>query len=179
MAKRPTPIDEEVVWDKSKIIKSKTDSKGIISYVNNVFVDVCGYSKEELLGKPHNIIRHPDMPKVIFKVLWENLQKGLNFNAIVKNLAKSGKYYWIITNFDIFKTPNGIPSDFLGVRNSVPNEVVEEVAPLYEELLKVEKEKGVEESEKLLHELLKDKGGDYTTYVKNIMSNSGVDVSFW
>ena len=87
----PTPIDREVNWDKSKTIMSRTDAAGTIDYVNQVFCDVCGYSAEELLGSPHNIIRHPDMPRVIFKVLWDNIQQGINFHAVAKNLAKSGR----------------------------------------------------------------------------------------
>lgn len=71
---RPTPIDREVNWDKTRTIMSRTDAAGTIDYVNQVFCDVCGYSAEELLGAPHNIIRHPDMPRVIFKVLWDNIQ---------------------------------------------------------------------------------------------------------
>ena len=118
---RPTPIDREVNWDKTRTIMSRTDAAGTIDYVNQVFCDVCGYSAEELLGrityciepflnivgvkqgdllgKPHNIIRHTDMPRVIFKVLWDNIQKGINFHAVAKNLAKSGEYYWVVTDF--------------------------------------------------------------------------------
>ena len=81
-----TPVNKEVAWDKTKTIMSKTDAKGVIEYVNQVFMDVCGYSEAELIGKPHNVIRHPDMPKTIFKILWDNIQKGINFHAIVKNL---------------------------------------------------------------------------------------------
>ena len=97
-------IDKEVTWDKTQVIMSKTNAFGIIEYANEVFVDVCGYEDYELMGQPHNIIRHPDMPKVIFKVLWENLKNGKNFHAIVKNLAKSGRYYWVITDFESLVT---------------------------------------------------------------------------
>ena len=89
---KPTPIDEKMSWDESTTIKSKTDNKGIINYVNDVFVEVSEYSREELIGKPHNVVRHPDMPKVIFSHLWKNLLDGNNFNAVVKNLTKTGKY---------------------------------------------------------------------------------------
>src|SRR6185436_12852508 len=101
-----TVIDKEVTWDKTQVIMSKTNAFGIIEYANEVFVDVSGYEDYELMGQPHNIIRHPDMPKVIFKVLWENLKQGKNFHAIVKNLAKSGRYYWVITDFDIARDEN-------------------------------------------------------------------------
>ena len=71
IANKPVLVDKEVTWDKTKVIMSKTDAFGTIEYANEVFVDVCGYEDYELMGQPHSIIRHPDMPKVIFKVLWE------------------------------------------------------------------------------------------------------------
>ncbi|WGH76159.1 PAS domain-containing protein [Tenacibaculum tangerinum] len=176
---RPVPINEERVWDKTKTIKSKTDEVGTITYVNNVFIDVSEYSKEELMGQPHNILRHPDMPKIIFKTLWDNLKKGNNFNAVVKNLTKTGKYYWIVTNFDIFKDASGTPTSFLGARSSVPDPVVEVIAPLYEKLIEVEASGGMEESEKYLKEYLADKGGNYISFIKKLLSDQGVDVSSW
>ncbi len=77
-----------------KII-SFTDLKGIITKVNQELVDICGYSKEELIGKPHNILRHPDMPAAAFALMWATIQSGKPFMAIVKNRAKSGDYYWV------------------------------------------------------------------------------------
>lgn len=178
-AKRPVPVNEEIDWDKSKTIKSKTNSKGIIDYVNDVFLDVSEYSREELIGKPHNIIRHPDMPKAIFKTLWDNLSEGTNFNAVVKNMTKSGKYYWIVTNFDIFKDSSGKPVSFMGVRTAVPSEVVNIIAPLYEKLLEIEAADGMEASVAHLSSFLADNGGSYGAFIKKIMSDNGVDVSFW
>ncbi|MEO8933320.1 MAG: PAS domain-containing protein, partial [Xanthomarina sp.] len=94
-------IDEEVVWDKKSIVLSKTDKHGSIEYANDAFVQVSGYEDYELVSQPHNIIRHPHMPQVIFKILWDNLKNGKNFHAVIKNLARSGRYYWMITDFEI------------------------------------------------------------------------------
>lgn len=176
---RPQPTNEEIAWDKTKVIKSKTDEVGTITYVNNIFIEVSEYTQEELIGQPHNILRHPDMPKVIFKTLWANLKKGNNFNAVVKNLTKTGKYYWIVTNFDIFKDPSGVPTAFLGARSSVPDTVIDVIAPLYKELLDIENQKGVDESEKYLNEFVADKGGDYVSFIKKLISDQGIDVSSW
>lgn len=96
---RPTPIDREVGWNKSQVVISETDVYGRITNVNDVFCNVCGYSPDEMIGQPHSIIRHPDMPKLIFKLLWDNLKAGNNFIGVIKNLAKSGEYYWVITDF--------------------------------------------------------------------------------
>jgi PAS domain S-box-containing protein len=89
---KPTPIDEEIKLDPKKYIISSTDAKGLITDVNDYFVEISGYSKDELIGKPHNIIRHPDMPKVVFKLMWEQLKSGHDILALVKNLAKDGRY---------------------------------------------------------------------------------------
>lgn len=165
----PTPIDREVNWDKSKTIMSRTDAAGVIDYVNQVFCDVCGYSTEELLGSPHNIIRHPDMPRVIFKVLWDNIQQGINFHAVAKNLAKSGEYYWVVTDFDIIKDAQGKIISYLARRTSVPTQSVEKyIAPLYAKMLQVEAVGGMEASGAYLANFLKENGYiDYIDFIEN------------
>ena len=161
-ANKITPLDKEVIWDKSKVIMSKTDKFGTIEYANDVFVDVSGYEDYELVGQPHNIIRHPDMPKVIFKVLWDNLKKGNNFHAIAKNMAKSGRYYWVITDFDISKNEDGEITHYFGRRRAVPQEIITNyIEPLYKKLLQIEKASGVEYSEKYLIGFLEEKNRSY------------------
>lgn len=165
-----TIIDKEVSWDKTQVIMSKTNAFGIIEYANEVFIDVCGYEDYELMGQPHNIIRHPDMPKVIFKVLWENLKSGKNFHAIVKNLAKSGRYYWVITDFEIAKDENGVIVNYFGRRQAVPQEVITlHIEPLYKKLLQIEAASGVEFSEKYLIGFLEEKKRTYVEYIKELI----------
>ncbi|MCV9926860.1 PAS domain-containing protein [Flavobacterium sp. LS1R49] len=167
---RPTPIDKEVSWDKTQVIMSKTNPFGIIEYANETFVDVCGYEDYELMGQPHNIIRHPDMPRVIFKVLWENLKKGNNFHAIVKNLAKSGRYYWVITDFEIAKDQNDVIVNYFGRRRAVPQEVIAmHIEPLYKKLLQIESASGMEFSEKYLIGFLEEKKRTYVEYLKELI----------
>lgn len=170
-ANKITPLDKEVIWDKSKVIMSKTDKFGTIEYANDVFVDVSGYEDYELVGQPHNIIRHPDMPKVIFKVLWDNLKKGNNFHAIVKNMAKSGRYYWVITDFDISKNEDGEITHYFARRKSIPPGVVNQVEPLYKKLLQIETVSGMNGSEKYLTGFLEEQGKDYIEYIKDIIAN--------
>ncbi|MBF4516568.1 PAS domain-containing protein [Flavobacterium sp. ANB] len=165
-----TIIDKEVSWDKTQVIMSKTNAFGIIEYANEVFVDVSGYEDYELMGQPHNIIRHPDMPKVIFKVLWENLKNGKNFHAIVKNLAKSGRYYWVITDFEISRDENDVIVNYFGRRQAVPQEVIAlHIEPLYKKLLQIEAASGMEFSEKYLIGFLEEKGKSYVEYIKDLI----------
>lgn len=170
MTKRPIPIDKEVSWDKTQTIMSKTDLYGTIEYANEVFVDVCGYEDYELMAQPHNIVRHPDMPKVVFKVLWENIQKGNQFHGIVKNLAKSGRYYWVITNFEYSRDENGDIVNYIARRKAVPQDVItKHIEPLYKKLLQIEHVSGVGASEKYLIGFLEEQGLSYVDLITKLM----------
>ena len=158
---KPTPIDEEIKLDPKRYIISETDAKGKITYCNDYFMEVSGYNAEELIGKAHNIVRHPDMPKVVFKLLWETISKGKNINAVVKNLAKDGRYYWIFTEFESDKDmATGEIMGYHADRKSISPHVLEIIAELYAELLKIEQKEGVEASEKYLIAFLKERGDD-------------------
>lgn len=168
--KRPTPIDKEVSWDKTQTIMSKTDKFGNIEYANETFIDVSGYEDYELMSHPHNIVRHPDMPKVIFKILWDNIRQGNEFNGIIKNLAKSGRYYWVITDFDYSRDDSGNIVNYFSRRKSVPSEIIAKyIEPLYKRLLQIELASGVEASEKYLIGFLEEKRVNYVDYITQIM----------
>nr|WP_314288775.1 PAS domain-containing protein [uncultured Capnocytophaga sp.] len=169
---KPTPINEEVAWDKTKTIISTTDKFGTITDVNQTFIDVCGYSASELLGKPHNIIRHPDMPKIVFKVTWDNILAGRNFHAIIKNLAKSGKYYWVITDFEVGRNIMGEVVTIMARRRAVPQQVItDHIEPLYQTLLKLEKIGGMELSNRYFKSFLEKQGKSYIDYIMDILDD--------
>jgi len=92
---RPQPIDEEVPFDGGVMI-TETDKAGIITYANRKFREMTGYTKEELIGSPHNINRHPDMPKAAFKDMWETIKSGNYWEGFVKNMTAEGKYYLVV-----------------------------------------------------------------------------------
>ncbi len=94
-------IDEEVHFEQSEQLVSITDTRGVIIYANNSFCKISGYSKEELLRKNHNLVRHPDMPKAAFQDLWNQISTGNHWQGIVKNRCKDGRYYWV----DAYVTP--------------------------------------------------------------------------
>ena len=170
---RPTPIDREVQWDKTKTLISETDVKGTITNVNDVFCAVSHYSASELIGQPHNLIRHPDMPKLIFKLLWDNLKVGNNFVGVIKNLAKTGEYYWVVTDFEMRRDAMGNITHYIGRRKSVPEAAINNyLAPFYESLLKMEKIGGVELSSRFFKNYLTKQGKDYIDFVISIMSEN-------
>ena len=143
---RPLPINREIHLNNKKIIVSKTDKYGKIQYVNEYFCEVTGYEEEEVLGLPHNILRHPDMPRVVFYLMWKTIQSGNNITAVVKNLAKSGEYYWVTTDFEIINNANGEIESYIAYRRPASKMAVSGVEELYEKLLKIEKKSGMEQS---------------------------------
>ena len=88
-------MSNEIELQKDTMIVSETDEKGMILYANDDFCKIAGYTKQELIGQSHNFVRHPDMPKVAFKDLWETVQNNKIWNGIVKNKTKSNDYYWV------------------------------------------------------------------------------------
>ena len=125
--------DHEVHMKPGKILVSRTDLKGIITYVNDAFVEISGYSREELMGKNHNIVRHPDMPAVAFEDLWISCKAGEPWTNPVKNRTKSGDFYWVEANVTpVFK--NGVVTEFLSVRYAPSRDQVNAAGALYQEL---------------------------------------------
>ena len=172
---RPRPRNEEIKLDPKKIIVSKTDANGIITYANDYFVEVCRYSQNELIGSPHNIVRHPDMPKIAFKLMWDTINEGKNFKAVVKNLAKDGRYYWVITDFE----PNYDPTtgkiiEHTAYRMPAPKKAVEIITPIYAKLLEIEKEKGMDASYEYLKGFLEANNTTYEDFVQKLYESAGI-----
>ncbi len=167
---RPAPIDKEINLDPSKSIMSKTDARGIIEYANDYFMEISGYEEYELMGQPHNIIRHPDMPQVIFKLMWDRLNKGENIHAFVKNLAKDGRYYWVLTNFETKYDEEGIIISHYARRKAAPKNAIYSIDKLYKTLRAIERRQGLETSEKYLMGLLEEKQVTYDAFILNLLN---------
>lgn len=169
----PTPIDIEVIWDKSQTIVSKSDLFGTIDYANQAFANVSGYEEYELVGKPHSVIRHPDMPKIIYKILWDNLKIEKKFQIFLKNLAKSGQYYWVLSDFEYNKDSDGNVIEYVSRRSAVPTNVLEnDIVPLYKKLFQIEQASGIKYSEKYLMGYLEEKGLNLEDYIFSLMGES-------
>ncbi len=173
--KQPQARDDEIKLSSKRYIVSKTDAKGIITYVNDYFVVICGYKAKELLGQPHNIVRHPDMPKIAFKLMWDRIKQGKNFIAVVKNMAKDGSYYWVVTDFEpkIDPITNEVISH-TAFRKAAPRKAIETMTPIYAKLLEIEKENGVEASEAYLRNFLDENKTTYDEFIDQTVGNSGV-----
>ncbi|WP_183098361.1 PAS domain-containing protein [Nocardioides pelophilus] len=93
-----TPTGQEKTFRPDQIIVSKTDPQGRLTYVNRLFVEISGYDERDLIGKPHNIIRHPDMPRSVFRLLWDRIANGEEIFAYVVNLSADGGHYWVLAH---------------------------------------------------------------------------------
>ncbi|EJW10069.1 putative sensor (PAS) domain for methyl-accepting chemotaxis sensory transducer [Rhodovulum sp. PH10] len=134
----PAPTDVEVFFDPDDIIVSKTDLKGRITYANKVFCDICGYSEAELMGQPHSIIRHPDMPRAVFKLLWDTIQEKREIFAYVKNLARDGSFYWVFAHVTPSLNADREIVAYHSNRRVPERRAIEAVAPVYADVLREE-----------------------------------------
>jgi PAS domain S-box-containing protein len=151
---RPVANSHEVKVTSVDIVVSKTDIEGNIEYANQIFFKLSGYNKRELTFEPHSILRHPDMPKIIFKYLWSELKKGNEVYAFVKNLTKDGSFYWVLAYVRPTLNPDRSLRNYVSTRKMMLPAAREVIEPLYAKLLEVEKSSGVEASEKVLMERL-------------------------
>ena len=162
------PINQEVPYPDKHLIVSKTDLKGRITYGNELFIKMSGFEEKELLGAPHNIIRHPDMPRIVFKLLWDTIQAGHEINAYVINMAKSGAYYWVFANVTPSFDKNNNIIGYFSVRRKPTKEALSIIKPLYQEMLKLEKSGGMDASFKYLQNILNEKGLTYEEFILSI-----------
>jgi PAS domain S-box-containing protein len=137
MIERPIPVDEEVLFDGRSLI-SETDLKGVITFVNRKFVEMTGYSKQEAVGEPHSMLRHPDMPKAAFEQMWKVIKQGKIWDGYVKNLRKDGKYYWVIVHIVPKKDDEGNIIGYIASRKMPDRDQLRVVEMQYKEMLATE-----------------------------------------
>ncbi len=171
--------DKEIRLDPNKTIMSKTDTHGIIEYANEYFIEISGYSEYELMGKPHNFIRHPDMPGVIFKVMWDRLKHGDNIYALVKNLAKDGRYYWVLTNFETKYDENNKIVAYYARRKAAPTNAIYQIEKIYKTLRAIEKNQGLEVAEKYFSGMLEEKNLSYDEFIMQILNVNETNIGYY
>lgn len=163
-----TARDQAVEFEPHELFFSRTDSRGVILSGNEVFHRVARYEWDEMLGAPHKIIRHPDMPKAVFWLLWDTIKKGRPIGAYVKNRAKDGSYYWV------FAIVTPLKNEYLSVRLKPTSPLLQVVIAEYKKLVALEKEKGFspEESAGVLLARLKELGfEDYLSFMATALTN--------
>ncbi len=170
----PVPTNKEIRLNPRDMLVSKTDAKGVISYGNRNFVEISGYKESELIGSPHNILRHPDMPKAVFYIMWESIKHGRNIMAVVKNLARNGDHYWVTTDFDIRRDKSGHIRNYIAFRQGASKSIIKEIEPLYNKMNEIEKEHGLDASIAYLEGYLEEKKMSYNQYIEELAKPKGL-----
>ena len=165
MARTITPTAQESLFESSTILVTKTDLKGKITYANRDFMKIVQMDEQTLTGAPHSIIRHPDMPKIIFKYLWSYLQDGKEIHAYVKNICADGSYYWVMANVTPSYDKQNKIIGYHSARRKPTKEALAIIIPLYKKLLDAEKLGGMPASEKIMNDLLQEKGVNYDEFI--------------
>ena len=171
MARRDVPLTGvERFFDAGEVIVSKTDLKGRITYANRVFQRIAGYSEDELLGAPHSIVRHPDMPRCVFKLLWDTLAAEKEIFAYVVNRARNGDHYWVFAHVTPSYDDQGRVVAYHSSRRVPERSAIDKVVPLYRTLLDIEeshadRKQGMEAAFNTVVKLLTEKGIGYDEFV--------------
>lgn len=165
----------EIRFGEDEVIVSKTEPDSRITYVNEVFMKVSGYSEEEVLGQPHNILRHPAMPRCVFKLLWDTIRSGSEIFAYVLNRASNGDHYWVFAHVTPTFDADGRIVNFHSNRRCPSRAAIAVVEELYAKLRAVEqaasdKNAGMQASTALLHKILEEAGMQYDEWVFSLAS---------
>lgn len=178
MSSNKAPLTgREITFGEDEIIVSKTDLRGIITYANDVFERVSGYTEGDLIGKPHNLIRHPEMPACVFRLLWDTLKQEKEIFAYVLNRALNGDEYWVFAHvtpsFDLEGNVVGYHSN----RRVPYPDALEKVKALYTQLLTIEKRErdraaGIAASTAFLQKQLEAAGVDYSEFVFSLSEHT-------
>ena len=170
LAEREHLTGREVFFEEKDVIVSKTDAKGIITYANETFLNISGFSEAQLIGAPHSILRHPQMPRAVFKFLWDNITTGEEVFAYVLNRAKNGDHYWVFAHVTASRDKTGKIIAYHSNRRVPTRKAVDAIAPIYQSLLDVEKaapdpKTGLETSFKALVDFVTKTGLSYSELI--------------
>ena len=173
------PTGEERTFSPDELIVSKTDPRGVITYANDVFLRVSCYSRSEVVGKPHNLIRHPEMPKAVYRLLWDTLAKKREIFAYINNLAADGAHYWVLAHITPSYGYDGSVVGYHANRRSPSPAAIEQMTPLYEQLLAEERRHGigreaVEASSALLERLVAEQAESYERFIWTVIGSEEI-----
>ena len=170
----PFTKGQEAFFDDNEIIVSKTDLKGKLTYCNDVFLRIAEYTESECLGQPHSMIRHPDMPRAVFALLWETIQSGKEIFAYVINSTKSGGYYWVLAHVTPSRDSSGEIVGYHSNRRTPDRDILEnKIKPLYTQLLEIERAEsnrkvGMQKSVAALQQVLNDQDLEYDEFIATL-----------
>ncbi|MDP2359375.1 MAG: PAS domain-containing protein [bacterium] len=177
---KPAPTGRFVTFPTDEIIVTKTDTRGRITYANALFVEVSGYAPQDLLGAAHSIVRHPAMPRCVFKLLWETVQAGEEFFGYVLNMNRQGDGYWVLAHVTPSYDAAGACVGYHSNRRSPHADGVEAATRLYRDLLAEEKghsnpTAGLAAGMALLERTMAQRGQDYGQFAFSLSKQTSLD----
>ncbi|EAI6340279.1 bipartate energy taxis response protein CetB [Campylobacter jejuni] len=158
-------MSREIFLQEDSLITSKTDLKGKIVYANDDFLKYAGYTMGEVLNKPHNIVRHEEMPKTVFKYLWDYMKEGKEIFAYVKNKTKDNNYYWVFANVTPLIDVNNNIIGYYSVRRMPNKSAISTIESLYSDLLRAEQQQGLNKGVEMLKNFCKDADKTYNELI--------------
>jgi len=166
------PIKQkEIKCATQEVIITRTDLKGNIIYHNPTFSKINGFKGASVINKPHNIVRHPDMPKAIFKIIWSIIEQGLPIQALVKNRTNDGHYYWTLINWKVQKNRDNEIISYVAYAKQAPNHSIKVLTPVYDMMLQIEKEHDIDSSLEYFNSFLNEEGLTYSQYMEKLTKN--------
>jgi PAS domain S-box-containing protein len=173
---------KEIKFGEEEVIVSKTDLHGVITYANDIFIRVSGYSSRELIGAPHSILRHPEMPRCVFKALWDTIQLGKEIFAYVNNMTKNGDFYWVFAHVTPSFDSSGNIIGYHSNRRVPYDDALPKIKKVYSLLSEEERKhsdprKGLESSYALLANLLQEQQQSYDQFVMSLSEHTKLEKS--
>lgn len=173
MKNKIKPINKEIIMRDNDLIVSKTDATGRLTYCNLLFIKFSGYTEQELLSQQHNIVRHPDMPRSVFNLLWQTIKSGNEFFGYVKNMSKDGSYYWVIANVTpSYKTGTNKILGYFSVRRKPESAKLKIIESVYQDMLAAEQQAGSRDAitagTKILTDIIEPTGKDYREFILSL-----------
>lgn len=160
----------EIFLSDDDVIVSKTDTRGRITYCNDVFQRIAGYTEKELINQPHSIVRHPAMPRAVFKLLWDTIEAGNEIFAYVVNRARNGDHYWVFAHVTPDFDQSGKIIGYNSFRRAINRQSLATIEPIYQALLAEEarhgdRKAGMQASFDMVLKLLAEKGVSYDQFI--------------
>ena len=164
-------VNNEVKCATQQVIVSRTDTEGTIVYCNPTFLEVNSFKSSEIIKQPHSILRHPDMPKTIFHIIWSIIEQGMPIQAVIKNQTNEGEYYWTLMTIKPQKDRDNKIISYVAYGKQAPDTVIYTIEPLYRILSEIEQEVGMEAALQYLESHLQEEKMTYAQYMKHLTKN--------
>ena len=164
-------VNYEIKCATQQVIVSRTNTEGDIVYCNPTFLEVNGFKSSEIINQPHSIVRHPDMPKTIFRVIWSIIGQGMPIQAVIKNQTNNGDYYWTLMTIKPQKDRDDKIISYVAYGKQAPDAVVKKIEPLYKIISEIEHELNIESALEYLESYLKEEGMNYAQYMQHLTKN--------